>query len=174
MMRFLKRKLMYCYAVIYEFLLKRKERKYKYKYNAIQDKRKRFEIKYKDLLKKYVNNLADTGRKYTLSDISVDEIADQMADASMGYGKSTVYLVGDNGATVRFQGHIYEPVWEFFEGTCDIDYLENGTYHNLFKCWSENESDYQNVKKTIGSHAEAEDYIRNHMPNGFYLKYSLN
>lgn len=118
--------------------------------------------------------VADTDGRWTLNDFPVKEIVNEMISAYDTGNKSTVYLVGDTGATVRFQAHIYEPAWEAFSVTCDIDCLENGEYKGLYRCWSVNESNYHNVVKTSGSCEAAEKYIRQKMPNGFYLKYSLN
>ena len=124
--------------------------------------------------RKQVWQVADAGEKWTLEDFSVKEIGNEMISAYDTGNKSTVYLVGDTGAIVRFQAHIYEPTWEAFSVTCDIDCLENGEYKGLYRCWSVNESNYHNVVKTSGSCETAEQYIRQKMPNGFYLKYSLN
>jgi len=125
--------------------------------------------KLKEGNKNHVNTI------YTHKDFDIEEFMRTIEYAAWtGSRKRLAALHGvDENAMLIFSGRIYEPTYEYFEGTCDVFIKLDGKMKELYSQKDISIAPYRHEVKVTGRKADIIDFVKNHFSNGFTIHYPL-
>jgi hypothetical protein len=93
-----------------------------------------------------------------LSNLCIDDI---YKENSCGYG-SCVYIDLEGEPILKFNGHYYEPIYEYFETTCAVYGYEDGNEICLYDKRDYSVAAYRHKEIVIGSKELVEEYVKQH------------
>jgi len=132
------------------------------------------------ILKLIISKLKKDNRKhlntiYTYRDFDIEEFMRTVEYAAwVGSRKRLAeFHGGTEDAILIFSGRIYEPTYEYFEGTCDALVKFNDKVKELYGQKGISVAPHRHAVKVTGRKEDVIEFVKNHFSNGFTIHYPL-